>query len=75
MTLGTKMWELNSLNTELLTGIHLFTNALDFTVNDLPLDVKDYYLQLEELKKPISDVDPEEIRKIKEMINSYNKNG
>jgi len=74
LNVGTKVLMLQELNVKLFTNIEVFLD-LDGTVDELPEDVKSYYLMVEELRKPISDSDTEEIKKVKEFINNYKKDG
>ena len=74
LNVGTKVLMLQELNVKLFTNIEVFLD-LDGTVDELPEDVKRYYLMVEELRKPISDSDTEEIKKVKEFINNYKKDG
>ena len=59
---------------KLFTTIELFLE-IGGTIEELPDGPKEYYLLIEELKKPASDTDTEEVKKIKDFINNYNKNG
>ena len=70
LTIGTKVLTLQELNTKLFLAIEMFLD-LDGTVDELPEGAKEYYLKVEELRKPVSDTDTEEIKKIKEFINKY----
>lgn len=74
LNVGTKVLMLQELNVKLFTNIEVFLD-LDGTVDELPEDVKRYYLMVEELRKPISNSDTEEIKKVKEFINNYKKDG
>jgi len=73
LTIGSKVLMLQELNTKLFLTIEMFLD-LDGTVDELPKVVKEYYLMVEELRKPVSNTDSDEIKKIKEFINNY-KNG
>jgi uncharacterized protein YutE (UPF0331/DUF86 family) len=73
--LGTKVFELQKLNNELFNSIEIFFDVAEGTLDELSEEVKSYYLMVEELKKPTSETDPEEIKKIKQMINTYKQNG
>lgn len=72
--IGSKVLHLQELNIKLFSSIELFLD-LEGTVDELPEEVKKYYLLSEELKKPLSDTDTEELKKIKEFINNYKKDG
>lgn len=74
LTVGTKVLTLQELNVKLFTNIEVFLD-LDGSVDELPEPIKNYYLTVEELKKPISDTDTEDVKKIKEFINNYKKDG
>ena len=74
LAIGSKVLTVQELNIKLFATIELFLD-LDGTVDELPEDVKRYYLMVEELRKPISDSDTEEIKKVKEFINNYKKDG
>lgn len=74
LNIGSKILLLQDLNTKLFTNIEIFLE-LEGTVEELPEGAKNYYLTIEELKKPASDTDTDEIKKIKEFINNYKKNG
>lgn len=72
LNVGTKVLMVQELNVKLFSTIELFLE-LGGRVDELPEDVKSYYLMVEELRKPISDTDTEDIKKIKEFINNYKK--
>ena len=72
--IGSKVVLLQELNVKLFTTIELFLE-IGGTIEELPDGPKEYYLLIEELKKPASDTDTEEVKKIKDFINNYNKNG
>ena len=73
LAIGSKFLTIQELNVKLFTTIELFLEV-DGTVEELPADVKSYYLMVEELKKPLSETDTDEVKKIKEFINNYKKN-
>lgn len=72
LNVGTKVLMVQELNVKLFSTIELFLE-LGGRVDELPEDVKSYYLMVEELRKPISDTDTEDVKKIKEFINNYKK--
>lgn len=72
--LGSKVMLLQELNVKLFTTIELFFE-LEGTVDELPEGAKEYYLLVEELKKPLSETDTDEVKKLKEFINNYKKDG
>ncbi len=72
--IGSKVILLQELNVKLFTTIELFLE-IGGTIEELPDGPREYYLLIEELKKPASDTDTEEVKKIKDFINNYNKNG
>lgn len=72
LNIGSKVLMVQELNIKLFSTIDLFLE-LEGDVSELPTNVKDYYLMVEELKKPISDTDADDIKKIKEFINNYKK--
>ena len=53
--------------------MEIFLNVAEGCLCDLSEEVNSYYNIYKELQKPSSEADPEEIKKIKEMINSYKK--
>jgi hypothetical protein len=71
LQIGSKGLKLQELNLEFFNTLDIFLNVADGCLCDLSTEINDYYNLLTELKKPVSDVDSDEIRKIKEMINSY----
>lgn len=70
LTIGSKVLLLQELNVKLFSTIEIFLD-LDGTVDELPEGAKEYYLKVEELRKPVTDTDTEEVKKIKEFINNY----
>lgn len=72
--IGSKVILLQELNVKFFITIELFLE-IGGTVEELPDRPKEYYLLVEELKKPASDTDTEEVKKIKDFINNYSKNG
>lgn len=73
LNLGSMMLELYGLGLQFLTTVELFVeNGGD--LQDIPKEPLEYYNAVQELKKPISDTDTEEIKNIKNYINNY-KNG
>lgn len=73
MNIGGKMLNLSNLNTELFKTIDLFFSIAEGSIEELSESVQIYYNQIQELKKPLSDTDPEEIKKMKEFINNMSK--
>lgn len=73
LNLGSKMFMLQELNAKLFTYIEIFLET-GSTIDEIPEPAKSYYFTVEELKKPVSETDTEEFKKIKEFINNY-KNG
>ena len=73
LSIGVKVLKLQELNTEFFSTLDIFLNMADGTLDELPENPRKYYEQVEEMKKPVSETDPEEIKKLKEMINSYKK--
>ena len=67
LTIGSKVLLLQELNVKLFSTIEIFLD-LDGTVDELPEGAKEYYLKVEELRKPVSDTDTEEIKKINFLI-------
>lgn len=63
------------LNIQLFTLIEVFLTDAEGTEDELPEDVYEYYSLINQLRSPESETDPEEIKKIKEFINSFKKNG
>lgn len=72
LNIGTKVITLQELSVKLFTNIEVFLD-LGGSLNELPEDIKRFYLMVEELRKPLSDSDSEDVKKIKEFINSYKK--
>jgi len=72
LTVGSKVLMVQELNVKLFAAIELFLE-LEGNIDDLPKDVRNYYLMVEELRKPISDTDTEDVKKIKQFINNYKK--
>jgi len=73
LNLGSMMLELYGLNLQFLSLVELlFDNG--GSLNDIPKEPLEYYNAIQELKKPVSDTDAEEIKNIKNYINTY-KNG
>lgn len=70
LNLGGKMLNLSHTNTELFKTIDLFFSIAEGTLEELPENVRVYYNQIEELKKPLSENTPEDIKKLKEFLNS-----
>ena len=75
ISIGAKVVNLQTINTELFNLIDVFLDVAEGTIDELPEEIKTYYLTVQELKKPVSDADTEEIKKFKEIINTYKQNG
>lgn len=73
LSIGTKVMYINELNIKILFGIEILLDYLGEDIENLPQDLKDYYLTIQNLRKPISDSDSEEIKKFKEHIKNFNK--
>ena len=73
LAVGSKVLMLQELNVKLFSTIELFLE-LEGAINELPEPIKNYYFMVEELRKPVSDADTEEVKKIKDFINNYKKN-
>lgn len=72
-TVGNKVLFLQELNIKLFSTIDLFLE-LEGTTEELSKEIGNYYNTVNELRKPISPQDPEDVKKIKEFINNYKKN-
>ena len=70
LAIGSKVLFMQELNVKLFSTIEIFLD-LGGTVEELPEGAKEYYLKVEELRKPVTDTDTEEVKKIKEFINNY----
>lgn len=71
MNVGVKGLKIQELNIELFKLIEIYTDIAEGSVEELPQYIVEYYNLFQELQKPSVDSDPEEIKKIKEMINSF----
>lgn len=71
---GSKIIELQRLNTQLFSDIDTFIDIMEGTIDELPNELKSYYKQVVEFNLPISEEDSQEIKKFKELIQK-GKNG
>jgi len=74
LSLGVKMLNLNELSLKFHYTVELFLNVLQGTMEELPEGIQKFFEEMEELKKPAADTDSEDVKKVKEMLNSF-KNG
>ena len=70
LELGTKVLKLQELSIGLLKSIEIFLNVLRGTIEELPKDLKEWYSLYLELKNPTQTSDNEDVRKLKDYINS-----
>lgn len=68
--IGKEILKLGELNAELSTSIDLYLKYLGGGLEDFNTFCKQYYLSLKELKKPVSEIENEELKKFKELVNS-----
>lgn len=65
-----KLFKSMELNGRLFSLIDIFIE--EFSVDELPDNIKSYYEFAENLKKEVQDTDSEDIKKLKELIKSQN---
>ena len=71
LNLGTRGLKLQELNISLFNTIDIYLNVAEGCMCDFSDELNNYYSLYQDLLKPSSETDSEEIKKIKEAINSY----
>jgi uncharacterized protein YlzI (FlbEa/FlbD family) len=67
---GAKVLKIQQLNTELFTSLDIFLSLAEGKIDELDTKVAEYFNQVNSLKQPIQDSDSEDVKKLKEVINS-----
>lgn len=72
LSIGSNVMKLNQLNTEIVSTIDMYLNYMEGSLDNFSKVVSDYYSAIKELQKPIEEIENEDLRKFKELINSKN---
>ena len=70
--LGSKVIELQGLNKEFMSQMDLFFDLELGSTDDFSQEVNVYHHSITELSKPYEEINSEELKKIKEIINKHN---